>query len=139
MTVLAIDLGTKRIGVALSDPSESFALPLEVIERTNIRHDIQRVVDLAHQHQAAELVIGDPLRLSGERALASEAVDHFISKLERQFAGKIHRVDERLTTAQATRTLIDADVSRSKRRQVVDKLAATLILETFLSRRRLRS
>ena len=135
MTVLALDLGTKRIGVAISDPSESFALPLTVIERTNLREDVEHVIVLAREHQANELAVGDPLRLSGERAQASDAVDRFIATLERRFRGQIHRVDERLTTAQATRALIDADVSRSKRKQIVDKVAATLILETFLSRR----
>ena len=140
MTVLALDLGSRRIGVALSDPSESFALPLAVIERTNLRSDIAQVLSLAQDHSASELVIGDPLRLTGERASASDAVDRFIAKLEREFEGKIHRVDERLTTAQATRTLIEANVSRSRRKRVVDKVAATLILETFLSRRgRMRS
>ncbi len=102
MTVLALDLGTKRIGVALSDPSESFALPLQVIVRTNLRADIDRIVALAREHEASELVVGDPVRLSGERAAASDAVDQFIVKLQRQFTGRIHRVDERLTTAQAT-------------------------------------
>ncbi|MBV9148533.1 MAG: Holliday junction resolvase RuvX [Candidatus Eremiobacteraeota bacterium] len=136
MIVLGLDVGTKRIGVAISDPSESFALPLAVMERTNLRDDVKRIAGLAREHQAGELAVGDPLRLSGERGPASESVDRFIAALEKHFEGKIHRVDERLTTAQATRTLVDADVSRAKRKQIVDKIAATLILETFLNRRR---
>jgi putative holliday junction resolvase len=136
VTVLALDLGAKRIGVAISDPSEVFALPLTVIERTNLRDDVKRIVALAREHQANELAVGDPLRLSGERAAASDSVDRFVTALAKEFDGQIHRVDERLTTAQATRTLIDADVSRAKRKQIVDKVAATLILEMFLSRRR---
>ncbi|MBV8727420.1 MAG: Holliday junction resolvase RuvX [Candidatus Eremiobacteraeota bacterium] len=136
MSVLALDVGTKRIGVAISDPSESFALPLQVLERTNLRADIERIVDLAREHQASEVVVGDPVRLSGARAEASNSVDGFVSALERRFTGKVHRVDERLTTAQATRALIDADVSRAKRKRIVDKVAASLILETFLSQRR---
>jgi len=136
MTVLALDVGGKRIGVAISDPTESFALPLEVFERANLRADIDRIVALASEYQAVEVVVGDPLRLSGERGPASQAMDGFIAALERRFAGRVHRVDERLTTAQATKTLIAADVSRTKRKRVVDKLAASLILESFLSRRR---
>lgn len=136
MTLLALDVGSKRIGIAISDPMESFALPLIVFERTNLRADVDRIVALASDNQAEELVVGDPLRLSGERGPASNAIDGFIAALGRRYAGRVHRLDERLTTAQATRTLIEADVSRHKRRQIVDKLAAALILESFLSRRR---
>jgi len=136
MTLLALDVGSKRIGVAVSDPSESFAMPLEVVECTNQRADIERIVEIAREREATELVVGDPVRLTGERALASDKVDRFIATLGRRFPGKIHLVDERLTTAQATRQLIEADVSRAERKRVVDKLAATLILENFLTRRR---
>jgi putative Holliday junction resolvase len=139
VTVLALDVGTKRIGIAVSDPTESYALPLAVLERANLRADVDRIVGIANEYEAVELVVGDPLRLSGERATASQAMDGFVAALERRFPGRVHRVDERLTTAQATKTLLAADVSRGKRKQVVDKLAAALILETFLTRRRGRA
>jgi len=136
MTVLALDVGTKRIGVAMSDPEESFAMPLAVVEHSNIKADIEKIVELAAEHRAQEIVVGDPIRMSGERGIAADRIDHFVTALERRFAGTIHRVDERLTTAQATKTLLRADVSRNKRKTVVDKLAASLILETFLARRK---
>jgi len=136
MTVLALDVGSKRIGVAISDPGESFALPLTVVEHTNIKADIEKILELAAEHRAQELVVGDPIRMNGERGIAAERIDHFVIALGRRFSGTVHRVDERLTTAQATKTLIGADVSRSKRKTVVDKLAASLILETFLARRK---
>ncbi|MBV8245098.1 MAG: Holliday junction resolvase RuvX [Candidatus Eremiobacteraeota bacterium] len=136
MTLLALDVGSVRIGVADSDPGETFALPLSVIERTNVRDDLERIVDLAQSYGAGEIVVGDPVRLNGERGLASEKIDRFVEALARRFTGSIHRVDERLTTAQATKALIGADVSRSRRKKVVDKVAASLILETFLARRR---
>jgi putative Holliday junction resolvase len=139
VTVLALDVGTKRIGLAVSDPTESYALPLAVLERANLRADVDRIVGIANEYEAVELVVGDPLRLSGERATASRAMDGFIAALERRFSGRVHRVDERLTTAQVTKTLLAADVSRGKRKQVVDKLAAALILETFLALRRGRA
>ncbi|MFN2527522.1 MAG: Holliday junction resolvase RuvX [Candidatus Baltobacteraceae bacterium] len=136
MTVLALDVGTKRIGVAISDPGESFALPLTVMEHTNLKADIEKIVELAAEHRAQEVVVGDPIRMSGERGIAAERIDHFVNALGRRFSGTVHRIDERLTTAQATKSLIGADVSRGKRKMVVDKIAASLILETFLARRK---
>ena len=133
---MALDVGRKRIGVAVADPSGSFALPLTVLERTNLRADLERIADLAREYDAAEIVVGDPLRLSGERGAAAEQMDRFVEQLGKRFAGAIHLVDERLTTAQAQKTLIAADVRRAKRKTIVDKMAAALILETFLARRR---
>jgi len=137
MPVMALDVGTKRIGVAVADPGGSFALPILVLERTNLQADLQRIVELAKEYDADELVVGDPIRLSGERGLAAEQIDRFVEHLQKKYSGRIHRVDERLTTAQAQRALLAADVSRPKRKTVVDKMAAALILETFLARRRL--
>jgi putative Holliday junction resolvase len=135
MTVMALDVGSKRIGVAVADPTGTFALPVTVIERTNLKMDLQRIIELAHEYDAGELVVGDPLTLGGERGPAAEKIDRFVEQLERVYSGAIHRVDERLTTAQVTKTLISADMSRSKRKAVVDKLAAALILESYLARR----
>lgn len=134
--MLALDVGDKRIGVAVADPSATFALPLETIERSNLEADIARILELAASHRADELVIGDPVTLAGQRGVAAEKMDAFVERVSRAFHGTIHRVDERLTTAQATKALIAADVSRKKRKQAVDQVAAALILESFLSRRR---
>jgi putative Holliday junction resolvase len=136
MPVLALDVGERRIGLAVSDPGETFALPLRVLDRTNLRDDLAAIVAVAGEHGARTIVVGDPLRLSGERGPAAEKIDRFCEALARTFDGAIERVDERLTTAQATRVLIDADVSRAKRKRVVDGMAAALILETYLGRRR---
>jgi putative Holliday junction resolvase len=136
MALLALDVGSKRIGVAVADPTGTFALPLTVIERTNLKADLERITRLASEYDADEVVVGYPMTLSGAQGPAAEKMDRFIEQLQRIFTGTIHRADERLTTAQATKTLIAADVSRSKRKTVVDKMAAALILETFLARRR---
>ena len=136
MGVLGLDVGAKRIGVAVADPSATYALPLETIERSNLEADLKRILELADRHGADELVIGDPVTLSGQRGLAAEKMDLFVERVRRAFPGTVHRVDERLTTAQATKTLIAADVSRKKRRGAVDQVAAALILESFLQRRR---
>ena len=138
MPVLALDVGERRIGVAVSDPDESFALPLRTLERTSLRADVQAIAEIALERSAETIVIGDPVRLSGERGIAAERMDRFCEALGGAYTGTIAHIDERLTTAQATRTLIDADVSRARRKRVVDQLAAALILETYLARRRAR-
>jgi putative Holliday junction resolvase len=132
-TVIALDVGTKRIGVAVGEGT--FAFPHSTIERTNVRDDVAAIVVLARDRGARTIVVGDPLTMSGERALASEKIDAFVAHLARAFDGAIERIDERLTTAAAQKVLIGADVSRAKRKQVVDQLAAVGILETWLARR----
>jgi len=135
VSVLALDVGERRIGVAVSDPTGSYSLPLEVIERTELREDIRRIVELARERDVDVIVVGDPIRLGGQRGESSARIDRFVQSLAKGWEGKIERVDERLTTAQATRSLLSADVSRKRRKQVVDKLAAALILDTYLARR----
>lgn len=135
-SIMALDVGSKRIGVAVADPSESYALPLGKIERTNLRADLERIMEYIEGYRVTDLVVGDPVTLSGERGIAAARIDAFVDELQRVFRGGIHRVDERLTTAQATKAMIAADVSRKQRRDAVDMMAAALILETFLARRR---
>jgi putative Holliday junction resolvase len=132
-TVIALDVGSKRIGVAVGEGT--FAFPHSTIHRTNVRDDVAAIAALARERGARTIVVGDPLTLSGERALASTQIDAFVAHLARAFDGTIERVDERLTTAAAEKTLIGANVSRAKRKQVVDQLAAVGILETWQARR----
>ncbi len=131
--VIALDVGTKRIGVAVGEGT--FAFPHSTLERTNVRDDVVAIVALARERGVRTIVVGDPLTMSGERALASERIDAFVAHLERAFDGAIERIDERLTTAAAQKALIEADVSRAKRKKVIDQLAAVGILETWLARR----
>jgi putative Holliday junction resolvase len=134
--VIALDVGERRIGVAVSDASGVFAFPHETIERSNVRDDVARIVAIAHERGARTIVIGDPLTMDGKRGLAAEKMDGFVAHVARAFDGAIARIDERLTTAAVQRSLIGADVSRRRRKTVVDKLAATMILETYLARNR---
>jgi putative Holliday junction resolvase len=136
MGILALDVGSKRIGVAVADPSETFALPVGTIERTNLRADLACIANYVREYGASVVVVGDPIALSGERGVAAAKMDAFVEALRDVFEGTVHRVDERMTTAQATKVLIAADVSRQRRKRVVDKMAAALILESFLARRR---
>jgi len=134
--VVALDVGERRIGVAVSDPFGSFALPHDTIERTNIKADLAAIVRIATERGARVIVVGDPLTMAGTRGPAAEKMDAFVVALARVFEGKIARIDERLTTAAVQKSLIGADVSRKARRGVVDKLAAAMILETYLARKR---
>ncbi len=136
MALMALDVGSKRIGIAVADPTGSFALPVGTVERSNLRADLAKLVEYFESYVVSELVVGDPVSLSGERGIAAQKMDAFVEQLKGVFSGTIHRVDERMTTAQATKTLIAADVSRKRRKEVVDKMAAALILESFLARRR---
>ena len=133
---MALDVGSKRIGVAVADPTGSFALPVGTIERSNLGEDLRRLEEFLESYAVRELVVGDPIALSGERGIAAQKMDAFVERVRGIFGGAIHRIDERMTTAQATKSLIAADVSRKRRKEVVDKMAAALILETYLARRR---
>jgi len=134
--VVALDVGERRIGVAVSDPFGSFALPYDTIERTNIKADLAAIVQIVAERGARIIVVGDPLTMAGTRGLAAAKMDTFVVALARVFDGEIARIDERLTTAAVQKSLIGADVSRKARRGVVDKLAAAMILETYLARKR---
>ena len=134
--VLALDVGERRIGIAVSDPSGAFAFPHDTLVRTNVRDDIETIVALARERNARTIVVGDPIDMNGKRGIAAERMDAFVVHLARVFDGTIARIDERLTTAAVQKSLIGADVSRAKRKTVVDKLAAAMILETYLARAR---
>jgi len=136
MSALALDVGSKRIGVALGDPSESFAFPLPTIDRTNLREDVARIRALVEEHGVHVLVVGDPLALDGTRKLAAEKIDAFVAHLGKAIAVPIDRVDERMTSAQANKALLAADLSRARRKRSVDAFAAVLILESYQARRR---
>jgi len=134
--VIALDVGERRIGVAVCDPSGAFSFPHGLIERTNVRSDVAAIMEIVRERGATTIVVGDPLTLAGKRGSAAERIDAFVAHLARSFDGKIERIDERMTTAGANKMLIAADVSRAKRKKVVDQLAAAAILETYLARLR---
>lgn len=135
--IVALDVGERRIGIAISDPGESFSLPLRTLTRTDSLHDdLEEILTVAREYAATTIVVGDPVSLSGERGIAAQKMDAFVEVLARAYGGPIERVDERMTTAQATRSLIARDISRKNRVRVVDQLAASLILDAYLARRR---
>lgn len=127
--VLGIDVGSVRVGVAMSDPLGITAQPLTVTPR---RGAAGAVAQLAAENEAQTIVVGYPLTLAGKEGPATQAVDTFISELQRRTEIPIERWDERLTTAQAERSMIALGMRRSERREKIDRTAAQLILQSFL-------
>jgi putative Holliday junction resolvase len=138
MPVLALDVGERRIGIALSDAGETYALPLKTLDRSSLHEDLDAILAICGEYGVRTIVVGDPLTLSGERGIAAKKMDGFAEALGRAFDGAVVRIDERMTTALVTKQLIEADVSRAKRKRVVDQLAAASILDTYLARSRRR-
>lgn len=129
--VLALDVGEKRIGVAVSDPLGLTAQGVETIFTKGPERDRARIMELAEQYDTDRVVVGLPRSMDGSCGFQAERVRAFATELERQGL-TLKWQDERLTSASATRTLIEGNVRREKRKQVIDKLAATYILQAFL-------
>jgi putative Holliday junction resolvase len=130
--ILALDYGTKRIGVALSDELKWTAQPLETFERRALAWDIAHVAGLVTAHEVECVVLGFPLQLDGREGPAVLAMREFAVKLEAGISVPIVLWDERMTTKAAEDLLIAADVSRKKRKGVVDRVAAAILLQSYL-------
>jgi putative holliday junction resolvase len=136
--ILAIDYGSRRMGLAVSDPLGITAQGLETLQRRNKRSDFARLEKLIREYQVREIVLGNPLRMSGEEGAQSQKVAEFAEELRRRFELPVHLWDERLTSAEANRILREAELSIQKRAAAVDRMAATLILQSFLQARAIR-
>jgi len=137
MRILGIDYGTKRVGIAVSDESEFLASPRETMLRSkSLDADLARLKTLIDEEGIALVVVGLPINMDGTHGPMAEEAEAFASKLQDVSGLQVEFYDERLTSAEAERVLIEADVSRSKRKDLRDSLAATLILQGFLDRRR---
>lgn len=130
--ILALDYGSKRMGVALSDELGWTAQPLETFERRTLDRDIAHIQALVQSHEVGQVLIGLPLRLNGEEGPAVQAVRRFIEQLSPALSVPIITWDERMTTCAAEDLLIAADVSRKKRKGVVDRVAAAILLQGYL-------
>ena len=133
MRVMALDIGDRRIGVALSDPLGRLATPLTIIKRKRKLEDIQRILELAKEHGVERIVIGLPRRPDSSLGPQAEKVLDLGRELERHTALPVEYLDERLTTVEAERRLMEAGVPGPERRQRVDMVAAAVILEDYLS------
>jgi len=132
-SVLALDLGAARIGVAVSDPERRVAIPLGTV-RTGAPQDLKAVAALVRDHAVAVVVVGDPVSLSGAASESSRHAAAFAEALRSVLAVPVELFDERLTTVEAERKLSSAGVKGRRRREVVDQVAATVILQSYLDR-----
>ena len=135
--LIGIDLGTKTIGLALSDVTRTIATPLETIKRVKFTPDVARLLAIAEAHTVAGFVLGLPVNLDGTEGPRAQATRAFARNLSRLTSIPILLWDERLSTAAAERTLLEADTSRRRRAEVIDKMAAGIILQGALDRMRL--
>ncbi len=130
--VLGVDFGDRRTGVAVSDDSRTIAFPRETLECPRVEQAAAAVARLAAAEQVAEIVVGLPVNMDGSRGPRAARTEEFLAELARRTAVPLRRWDERLSTKVAEAVLIEAGTSRAKRRGVVDKLAAQVILQNYL-------
>jgi len=130
--ILALDPGTKRIGVALSDELGWTAQPLETFARRSLEADVAHIRDLVERHGVRRVLVGMPIRLDGRLGPEAEGVQQFMAVLERALTVPVTGWDERLTSKSAEHLLIEANVSRRKRKGAVDRVAAAILLQSYL-------
>jgi putative holliday junction resolvase len=134
--ILGLDVGSKRIGIAVSDLLGVTAQGLETLQRQNKRLDFEKLEKLARDYSIAEVVVGFPLRMSGAEGTQAEKMRRFADELRERLQIPVHLWDERLTSAEANRLLRETDMSIQRRGQVVDQMAAVLILQSWMESRR---
>ncbi|NMA03905.1 MAG: Holliday junction resolvase RuvX [Clostridiales bacterium] len=131
--IMGLDVGDKTIGVALSDPFGWTAQGLKTVQRVGIKKDLQKLAEIINKYNVNKIVVGLPKNMDGTIGHQGQKILEFNEKLDEKFNNiEIIQWDERLTTAAAERTLIEADVSRKKRKNVIDKMAAVYILQGYL-------
>ena len=134
--IMGLDVGDKTIGVALSDPMFLIANPLETIKRKKASLDIKRLVEIINENDVETIVVGLPKNMNNSIGPQSMKVMSFVDLLKKQTDKEIIYQDERMTTLQSERVLIDMDVRRENRKEHIDKIAASFILQTYLDRRK---
>ncbi|MBE7084150.1 MAG: Holliday junction resolvase RuvX [Clostridiales bacterium] len=130
---LCLDIGDKRIGVAVSDPFNSYSLPVETYHRKNLKTDLSKIAEYVKEKGATALVCGLPVNFDGTPSIQTQKAEFFIEKLKELLKVEIYTVDERCSTCEAEEVLIEQGKSREERKQMVDSLAAATILQGFLN------
>lgn len=130
---LCLDIGDKRIGVAVSDPFNTYALPVETYHRKNLRTDLAKIAEYVKAKGATDVVCGLPVNFDGTPSLQTRKAEFFIDRLKETVTAQVIAVDERCSTCEAEEVLIEQGKSRSERKQFVDALAACEILQGFLN------
>ena len=130
--LMGLDLGRKRIGISLSDLTHSIASPFKLLERKTFQGVACELINIIDLEDVGALIVGLPLEMNGKEGRSTQSVRHFVYNLLQLRECVVVFWDERFSTAAVTRTLLEADISRKKRAQVVDKMAASYILQGFL-------
>lgn len=136
MRLMGLDVGDRTIGVAVSDENGVVALPRETLRRERLEKDLARLMAIVTEDGVGRIVVGLPFSLDGSEGPQAAKVRAFIAALSERTSVPVTAWDERLSTVAAERSLIEADLSRARRRLVIDQVAATLILQTYLDYRR---
>lgn len=134
MRIMALDVGSRTIGIACSDALLMTAQGIETIRRTSLENDFNRLSELISEYEVHELVVGMPKHLNGTKGDRAEKTEEFVEKMKTVIDLPVTFWDERLSTVMAERQLIAADVSRKKRKGIIDKMAAVVILQGYLDR-----
>lgn len=132
MRILGLDLGDKTIGVAVSDEGGSIAQPVTTIKRVSLEKDFSALLALITEYEVETIIIGLPINMNGSIGPRAEKVLKFVEKLKARTSVEIKTWDERFSTVAVNRVLIEGDMSRAKRKEVVDKMAASYILQGYL-------
>lgn len=138
MRIMGLDFGSKTVGVAISDSLLMTAQGIEIIRRkeeNKLRQTLSRIEELILEYEVREIVLGCPKNMNGTEGARVELTEEFKDKLERRTGLPVILWDERLTTVAADRTMMEAGIRRENRKEYVDKIAATLILQGYLDRR----
>jgi putative Holliday junction resolvase len=133
--ILGLDVGARRIGVAISDPLGITAQGIDTLHRKNKKYDLQHLNRVIREFEVQEIVVGLPLRMSGAEGIQAGKIQEFAEELRKRFKLPVHLWDERLTSAEANRLLRETDLSIEKRGKAVDRMAAILILQGWMDRR----
>ena len=136
MKILALDIGTVRIGVAVSDIMEIIASVYEVYRRKYLKLDVEHIAKIVTDLNVGEIVIGLPLKMDGSEGQSVEMAREFGEELKKVVNVPIHYQDERLSTVSAERILIESGMRREKRKDKIDSIAATIILQTYLDKKK---
>ncbi|MDE2216061.1 MAG: Holliday junction resolvase RuvX [Planctomycetota bacterium] len=139
MRIIGIDYGEKRIGIAISDPLGITAQGLPTIERTNIQEDMQKILNIIREKEVGEIVVGLPKHMNNSLGEKAQEVLAFVDLLKKHSNLPVSTIDERLSTVRAQRAMLEGNLSRKKRKDRVDMIAAQLILQDYLDRIKIKN
>ena len=133
--IMALDVGTKTIGIAKSDPLGLFAQPVVTLARKGVNKDVTRIMEIVEEHEIRSVVVGLPYELDGTEERSARLARQIGEAMAARMGQEVYYVDERFSSVEAERRLIEMDVSRARRKTLIDQMAAMIILERHMSER----